>query len=376
MRIACVSTSKVPGITANALQLMKACQALRKLGHEVKLWLPDYGDRINPRHMQHVYGLDEPIPIRRVFYVPGLLRYDFCLWAVLGARRWGADLLYTWAPQAAAMGARLGPPTILEMHDEPSGRLGPWLFRTFLHGPQARRMLVTTRALQQRLEAQFDADQVRALSQVAPNGVDLERYAELPEPEAARRQLDLPDHFTAVYTGHLYPGRGAELMFALARALPQVMFLLAGGNPQTVAEWRQRARTDGVGNLKFLGFLPQRDLPAYQAAGDVLLMPYGERVEVSGGGDSSAVASPMKAFEYMAAGRAILSSDLPVLREILDEAWAVLLPPDDVERWQRAIESLRQDEDRRRQLGARAREQAEKHSWVSRARRALAGLDG
>ena len=41
----------------------------------------------------------------------------------------------------------------------------------------------------------------------------------------------------------------------------------------------------------------------------------------------------MKMFEYMAAGRAILSSDLPVLREVLNEENAILLPPDEPAAW-------------------------------------------
>jgi hypothetical protein len=47
---------------------------------------------------------------------------------------------------------------------------------------------------------------------LAPNGVELERYASLPSPAEARRQLNLPEGLTVGFTGHIYPGRGADLV--------------------------------------------------------------------------------------------------------------------------------------------------------------------
>lgn len=165
------------------------------------------------------------------------------------------------------------------------------------------------------------------------------------------------------------------MMFALAKESPEVSFVWAGGSVEAVDHWRRKADREGVVNLEIMGFVPNRDLPLVQAAADLLLMPYQERIEVSGGGDSSGVASPMKAFEYLASGRPILSSDLPVLREVLDESYAVLLPPADLPAWHEALESLRRDESRRAALAREARRQAQGHTWEARAERALEGLE-
>jgi glycosyltransferase involved in cell wall biosynthesis len=83
----------------------------------------------------------------------------------------------------------------------------------------------------------------------------------------------------------------------------------------------------------------------------------------------------MKVFEYLAAGRPILSSDLPVLREVLTESNAVLLPPEDVEAWDRALQALVADSSRRAALGAQARRDAERFTTLERARKALEGLE-
>jgi len=94
----------------------------------------------------------------------------------------------------------------------------------------------------------------------------------------------------------------------------------------------------------------------------------------SGSADSAAVASPMKMFEYMAAGRAIVSSDLPVIREVLNERNAVLCEPDKVGDWTWEIESLLRDEARRTDLGRQAHHDVQGYTWVARAQRIMNGF--
>jgi len=83
----------------------------------------------------------------------------------------------------------------------------------------------------------------------------------------------------------------------------------------------------------------------------------------------------MKLFEYLAAGRAILASDLPVLREVLNETNAQLLPPEEPEVWREALLRLKKYPERRARLGQQARQDAQRYSWTERARRALEGLE-
>jgi glycosyltransferase involved in cell wall biosynthesis len=210
--------------------------------------------------------------------------------------------------------------------------------------------------------------------QIAPNGVDLDRYANLPDPAEARRRLGLKDGPTAGFTGHFYAGRGMDLLLELARALPSVNFLWAGGTPQAVAEWRLRLQAAGTSNVTLTGFIDNSRLPLYQAAADVLLMPYGRSISASSGQDIAGVINPMKMFEYMAAGRAIITADLPVIREVLDESSAVFCEPGNVWEWEQALQDLLANEARRLELAAHGRGQVQKHTWLARARRAVEGL--
>jgi glycosyltransferase involved in cell wall biosynthesis len=163
-----------------------------------------------------------------------------------------------------------------------------------------------------------------------------------------------------------------ELFLALAESLPQARFVWVGGRPEDVAAWSHRARSR---NVTFTGFIPNRDLPLYQAAADILLMPYGTSIMGSSGtADSAAVASPMKMFEYMAAGRAIVSSDLPVIREVLDEQSAVFCRPGEAGDWRLVIESLLEDVSHRARLGQQAKLKVQDYTWVTRAQRIMNGF--
>lgn len=373
MKIACVSSSQVPSSAANSIQVMKMCQALVQNGHQVKLWVP--GKVHHPwDQLAPFYGLETPFETAWIASTPALKRYDMAYLAVQRAVRITADLLYTWLPQAAVIGLRRGLSVILEVHDRPTGKLGPWLLRQTVQLRGKKRLAVITDALRQVIETEFRIPMMPEKVVIAPNGVELERYDNLPNPAEARRQLNLADKTTAVYTGHFYAGRGLDLLLKLARAFPQAQFLWIGGQVETVDAWRQRITTEGLTNIVLTGFIENKQLPLYQAAGEILLMPYETSIAGSSGGNSADICSPMKMFEYLACGRAIMSSDLPVLHEVLNEENAILCPPEDPQAWIAAMTGLLENPEKINQLGAAARKDAKRYSWRSRAERILNGF--
>jgi len=360
----------LPARRANTIQVMKMAQAFTRLGVPVHLTVPDPYRRPAPawESLAQHYGLRERFAITWVPAHPRWRGYEYAVRVMRMARREPPALLFTRHPQVGAAASLLGIASILEVHDLPQGRLGPVWFRAFLRGRGARALVVITRALQEALPLEGFSRPVLRL----PDGVDLERYAALPAPAAARAALGLPQRFTAGYTGHLYAGRGADLLLSLAERIPEATFLLAGGRPADVERLRAAARAAGLRNLILTGFLPNADLPLYQAACDVLLMPYQRRVAASSGGDIAAYFSPMKVFEYLASGRAILSSDLPALREVLHPANALLLPPETPAAWERALRMAMAQPQQMRLLAEQARRDAAAYSWEARARRILA----
>ena len=367
MRIVCISTSQVPSDTANSIQVMKVCQGFTQLGHDVILLVP--GPRpedLESTALQEHYGLRTLFNIE---WLPVRARRLFPWKAVIDAHRLGADLLYVWPLQSAVLGLMARMPSMLELHDFPSGRFGPLWLSLFLTIPGRKRVLPITNALRAALHLPTGR------TVIAPDGVDLERYASLPDPELARRELGLPAAFTILCTGHLYEGRGADLFLELARKFPQASFVWVGGRSADVNIWSSRAAAQTLVNTTFTGFIPNERIPHYQSAADVLLMPYQRTVATSSGGNTAEICSPMKMFEYMAAGRAILTSDLPVLREVLDETTAVFCPLDNLAAWETALAGLLTNKKQRQALGRRARLAVEQYSWIERAKLVLKGFD-
>jgi len=372
MKIACIATSRVPSDTANSIQVMKACQALARLGHTVHLLLP--GQRpVSWASLAEQYGLSTVFQVSWLPSNPRWKHNDFAWLAVRSAVKMGAELIYTWTGQSAVFALLHRMPVILEVHDLPTGTLGPAWFRVFASLPGRKRLVVITQALRNALEVRFRG-MAKADIIIAPNGVDLEQYEALPPAQQARVALGFPQAATVFCSGHLYAGRGVDLFLGLAQRFPQASFVWVGGRPEDVAGYRARAASAGLSNVLFTGFVPQSRLPLYQAAADVLLMPYARSIAGSGGGDSADICSPMKMFDYLASARAILSSDLPVIHEVLDETNAVFAAPEDVDAWASVLERLLGNDDLRSRLGAQAGLDAPEYTWKARAEHALAGF--
>jgi glycosyltransferase involved in cell wall biosynthesis len=375
MRIAYISTAEVPSTRANSLQVMKVCQALVQLGHDVHLYLPE-GPQVAWADLAATYGLTEQFHIQRFPSRAFLKRYDFTFSALAHARANKIDLVYTRMPWAAYLAAQRGIKTVLEMHDLPTGRIGPMIYRSYLRSRAPGFTVYITAALKSLTDERTDV-QVRAGQYIiAPDGVDLERYRALPEARQARAELGLDETFTAVYSGGFYAGRGLEILQPLAQAFPQVQFLWVGGTDEQVKNWRVRLDEVGAGNVRLTGFVANEQLPLYQAAADVLLMPYSREFGGSGGGNISKVSSPLKLFEYMASGRAILVSDLPVLREVLDERTACFYEPENFEDLCQKFAWLISNVRERKQLGNAAQARARDFDWKTRMDKILRALPG
>lgn len=253
MKIVLISSTKIPSDTANSIQVMKVCQAFTQLGHAVTLLVP--GPQSPTSNFQQHYGLTTTFPVE---WLPIKNRRLFPWKAVRRARRLRPDLLYTWPLQSAVLGLLAGIPSMVELHDFPKGYFNWYWFnlwlRLFLFLPGRKRLLPITDALLRLLRLPEET------TLVAPDGVDLERYASLPGPVPARLALGLPEAPTVLCTGHLYEGRGADMFLVLAEKFPAVSFVWVGGRPADVDRWRERA--GHLANVTFTGFVPNDKSPS------------------------------------------------------------------------------------------------------------------
>ena len=360
--------------------VMKSCQAMAQEGYDVELIAPTSratSASVEAELWDH-YGIRDPFPVRYATASSRVKRFDYDLRSAYRVWRRKPALVYSMHLRLAALFSMLGWPVVYEAHDVPGGRLGGFYFRRMLRGKGLRGIVAISKGLEAILKDEFGALLSEKRLVVAHDGVDLERYERVPTPQEARAQLGLePDGFVAGYTGHLYRGRGIELITELARRCPSIQFLLVGGHPESVEHRREEARSLRLSNVRYEGFVANARLPLYQAACDVLLMPYQRRVSFGEGrGDTSAVMSPGKMFEYMAARRLIVSSDLPVIAEVLNEGNAVLCGPEDIDAWLGALRKAESDIRWRTVLAKRAQEDVQMYTWRGRVRRILAETAG
>jgi glycosyltransferase involved in cell wall biosynthesis len=176
--------------------------------------------------------------------------------------------------------------------------------------------------------------------------------------------------FRVVYVGGLYKGRGLELIFELADLLPKVEFHIYGGNVSQVASWSLNAPS----NVLFHGHIRHDLVHEKLLSADALLMPYSSKVEVfCSKANTAKWMSPLKLFEYMAAFRPIISTNLPVLREVLNDKNSILVQENDLAGWRAAIENLMYSDTLRLALAHAAHEDfLRDFTWDVRARKIAA----
>ncbi len=355
MRILYLALSYIPSRRASSVQVMKMCAALVKHGHDVELVVKRAKEAVPDDHAHYCVEPGFQItklsrPSRR----GGGIIYSLGLAARIAERRRWAELIYCRDPVGAVVASLSGVPVIFEAHDVPTGWRHRALARAISRGKV--RVVAISAALQRDLVLSgfASADQMV----VAHDGYDA------PRPITGRAMQAPP---VVGYVGGLYPGRGVELILELARARPAVKFRLVGGGPADVTFWRERC---SAANVEFLGFQPQTRLPALYETMDVVLMPYARTGVFSEtrGTDTSRWASPMKMFEYMASGSPIISSDLPVLEEVLTDGHnAIIVRSGDVHAWVVAIDRLLGDDNLRARLASRASSDlARQFTWDAR----------
>jgi glycosyltransferase involved in cell wall biosynthesis len=271
----------------------------------------------------------------------------------------------------------------LEEHIPPSPR-GAHVLRKFSRRPSARAVLTITRYTAAHLEAAgVPADKLHVL----PDAAELSAFTDLPTQEDARRQLGLPlDRQIIGYVGRFVTlGREKgvrDLIHAVAapelRALDPLL-LCVGGPGDVVADYQDLARSLGVppSSIRFVDHVRNPEIPTWMAALDIGAVPApgaGDGLRRDAAldhyGDST---SPLKLFEYMAAGLPIVAADLAGISEVIDDGEnGLLVRPGDTDALAAACRRILEDGGVARALGDRARRDASRYGWDQRAERALA----
>ena len=208
---------------------------------------------------------------------------------------------------------------------------------------------------------------------VAPCAANPERFHPDICGAGVRQRLELDDAIVVGFVGSFGRWHGADVLaqaFAsLSRAVTppaRNMRLLLIGDGETRPSVNHILKNAGCRDLcRFAGQIPPDQVPAHLAACDILVSPQVENAD-----GSPFFGSPLKLFEYMAMGRAIVASDLGQIGEVLEDGQTgLLVRPGDPDALAGKIALLVKDEPMRRALGSNARAAAvARHSWANHVR--------
>ncbi|MEW6169672.1 MAG: glycosyltransferase family 4 protein [Pseudomonadota bacterium] len=357
---------------ASSVGVVRMCEALARCGHDVTLFARHNGIDDESAVLAR-YGVETAFRLlllghagshRELGGHGGLdkkLRYPLAVRRAL-KRLPPPDLLYGRHLYTMLVAALTLPktPLVYEVHEVRGSRRMRWAERWLFR----RRSFLGATAVSESVIADYRQlyPDIRNLDLfLARNGADLP-CARLQAAEVGGR----PGVRRCAYVGSLFPGKGMETVAALAARLPEIDFHVVGGCGTDLADWR--ARTCALGNLIYHGFVDNAQVPAYLAAMDVLLAPARPVTRLVNGRQFGMWQAPLKIFQYMAAGKPIIASDLPHVREILQHrATALLVPAEDMDAWVTALREL-EDPSLAERLKAAARaELVQRFTWTAKA---------
>lgn len=352
---------------ARGLQVAHAVSCLAAAGVVVELvHAPVRGQSpFDPLGRNSVPGVDTiplsrawPAPLDRIPPFRSLHSTRFFanrFWREVARRR--PDILYLRHLKLAALAAerRNLPPTVYEAHEvfadtAPAGKRDDMAAMERRVVERSAGIVCNSRATAERLAERYGPPR-RLL--VLPNGVTMQPDPpEKPWAEANRH---------IVYAGSFFGWKGVDDIILAARALPGFKITLIGGEPRQMERLRSMLGPQGA-EVDFLPRLPQNEVARHLAHACIAILP--NRPE-----PDSAFTSPIKLFEYMAAGCAIVASDLPSLREILEEEDAVWFAAGNPESLAAAVRTLANGQERARTMGKRLRAKSTAYTWAARAER-------
>ena len=396
MKILYFADIRLPLERANGIQTMETCHALAARGHDVRLVVrPDthtpsrdpfeyYGLQPTSRLVVERAPARGPQVARRVGYLAYaaaratggghsdvVMTRDLAVASLLLRLPARAPIVYESHGYAPEVSAAL-PELVSTARPPDRAKLARLARRESYVWQHADGYVAITRGLAESLTARFGP---RARLAVVPDGTRVTRQQPHPGTMAHPSTLapagtlapGTPALCTIAYAGHLYAWKGVDVLLEAIARVPEVRGLIVGGHEQEPDLARLRALAKELrieDRVTFTGHLPPSAVASQLARADIVALP----------NPASAISthstSPLKLFEYMAAGKAIVASRLPSLGEVLtDEVNALLVTPGDADALAGGIRRLVNDPALRARLGGAARDAVAEYSWDRRAER-------
>ena len=371
MKILYLSNSIIPSRSANSIHVMRMCNALSKNKHQVTLIAPSrdnyYEKNIN--NIFNYYGVKKSFEVKKLWYPDikgGVFFYILSIFAYLIFNR-QFDIVYSRFLHGCYVALFVANQVYFEAHTPiyKESFLNLIIFKRIIKNKKFKKLIVISNALKKKyLKKKFLN---KDLIQVAHDGAD-----KIKKINKKKKLLGIDGNLKVGYVGHLYKGKGVEIIKSVASKINDtVEFHIIGGTEKDLEYWKKRINKK---NVFFYGFVSPKNVSKYIDAIDVCMLPNQKIVYAHGanknGFNISEFTSPLKLFEYMAHKKAIIASNLPVLKEVLNEKNSILVDCANINGWINSIKKL-QDPKKRQKLGNQALKDLNRYLWINRANNIL-----
>jgi len=366
---------RFPSEKAASLFAAKSCESFSDLGAEVTFVVPKRL-KVKTKNFGEYYNIKENFKVK---YVPTVDFFNFLgdasfhislffysisstLFLLKNAKK--EDVIYTNETLPLLFAAIFFKNTLFEVHDYPENK--KWFYGLLFSS--VRWILVTNKWKLKKIEEDFD--QVKDKIFLERNAVEISEFDIQESKEEAQEKIEhtfSKNKKIILYTGHLYDWKGADTLAEAAEFLgDSYEVLFVGGTEKDIETFTKKYRH--IKNVFMLGFKPHAEIPLWQRASDLLVLPNTAKQDIS-----KFYTSPMKLFEYMASGIPILASDIPSISEILNTSNSFLVEPDNPDKLATKIIEIFKSEERF-EKAVKSRSDIEEYSWSKRAGRIFTQL--
>lgn len=375
MRLIYIANSRIPTAKAHGFQIMKMCEAFAREGANVELWIPR---RINPIKDSpfYYYGIKDSFVIKKIpiidliplYRVLGpfsnlIESFSFAVFNIWRLSKTDFDIIYSRDQFTLWLLSFLNYKFVYEMHKMPNY---PRFYRRIWRKAEK---IITITAILKNAIIREGACISKIL--VAHDGVDLETFNSINKnTEELKTELNLPkEQFLVGYVGKfktLEQEKGLKTMIeALSLLDKEIKMAFVGGDGEEIKEYKSLAqRFNVLARCVFIGHQPYKRMAEYMKAMDAVVLPSPDK-------PLAHYSSPLKLFEYMASGRPIIASDLPAIREVLNDKNALLFKPENNDDLARAIKILKASPTLGYNLSRQALADAQNYTWTGRAKSIL-----
>ena len=372
MKIIYIATSVIPSRKANALQVMKTCEALKKQGADIELIIPvRFGSTRIKEDPFKFYKIKDKFKITKVFSIDlipfgkiigsfgfWIQNFSFAVFTVIYLFFKKSEIYYSRNALSTFILSFFKKNIFYELHRLPRSLFSKSIFKYSLKRIQG--LIVIAEELKRAVleKSVFDSDKIA----VVHDGVDLAQFDSKLSKKEARQKLNWPiDKKIICYTGSLQYVKGVDILIKAIDFLPEIYCYIIGPRASLLKGDKCSYKTENK-RIIFLGQKPYNLVPIFLKAADVLVIPHR---------DLAFSFSPMKMFEYMASGRSIIASDLPSLREVLNKKNAILVEPDNPSALAKGINFILKNPNFSAEISKQAHKDVHKYTWNKRAKKIL-----